>query len=292
MNSAVLDFYRTHSAITDPGQYAPLFDALPDDVPGLMYAVQGLLLGHFAFHLYGVKSGEIDDAGFGVRAIEAMIARILKIQDAPLTQPREPNKRLGANCRNFATLLVSMLRHKGIPARERIGFEYYFGGKINYEHRITEYWNTAQQRWVLIDAQLDDRRRKADKITVDPLNIPVGGGFYISGDVWLKARRKALDPNQFGDSETEVGMPLIRYALLHDFDALNKFEVLGCDAWGQLIDQPESDLTAQDLEFLDEVATVTADPDAHFDALGTLHAQSAYGQQVRTAAQKSLKLAE
>ena len=89
----------------------------------------------------------------------------------------------------------------------------------------------------------------------------------------------------FGDSETDIGLPPIRYALLHDFDALNKFEVLGNDTWGELIDKPEADLTGDDLRFLDEVARLASDPDANFEPLISLHERSQYGQEMRLAAQ-------
>jgi hypothetical protein len=104
--------------------------------------------------------------------------------------------------------------------------------------------------------------------------------------VWLAARQGQLDPNRFGDSDTEVGMPMIRYALLHDFDALNKWEVLGCDAWGKLSDKPEAELTPADIDYLDQVALLTSNPDEHFQALVHLHETSTYGMEVRAEAQR------
>lgn len=283
MNAHSLDFYRAHSPFTHPGRYAHLFDALPDDVSGLVSAVQGLLIPPYPFilSLHGLRPGDVEDAGFGIRPIEATIERILAIHDAPLVEARPPKKRLGVNCRNFATLLVAMLRHKGIPARERVGFAGYLGGKINYEHRITEYWDTDKRRWVLVDAWIHDVQRKAMRLTFNTLDITPHDPFYLSGDVWLKARQNGLDANQFGDSDTEVGMPLIRYALLHDFDALVKLEVLGCDAWGKLIDKPETALTGDDLAYLDQVAALTSQPDTNLDALIQLHSTSDYGVEVR-----------
>src|SRR5688572_16259845 len=100
-----LDFYRQHSSITHPHQYASYFDDLPSDLPSLVQIVQGVLITRFGLAHYGIQPHEIDDAGFGVRPITGMIERILSIDDAPLTTPRPPQKRLGVICRNFATLL-------------------------------------------------------------------------------------------------------------------------------------------------------------------------------------------
>jgi hypothetical protein len=73
--------------------------------------------------------------------------------------------------------------------------------------------------------------------------------------------------------------------LLHDFDALNKLEVLGCDAWGELIEKPEQELTEEELNFLGEVAWLTANPDANFDQVLELHIRAKYGEEVRAEAQ-------
>ncbi|MHB1907408.1 MAG: hypothetical protein ACYCQJ_00900 [Nitrososphaerales archaeon] len=82
------------------------------------------------------------------------------------------------------------------------------------------------------------------------------------------------------DSETDLGMPPIRYALLHDFAALNKFELLGNDDWGELIKKKESDLTEDDLMLLDNIANVTKDPDRNFDEMRDLFDSSSYGKDI------------
>jgi hypothetical protein len=289
MDAKILDFYRQQTFFTDPGKYVELFDALPDDIPSLVDIVQGLLIPPYSFILALHKGtpSEIDNVGFGIRSIEATVERILSIHNASLIEARPPQKRLGVNCRNFAALLVSILRHKGIAARVRVGFAGYLGGAINYEHRITEYWDVALERWVLVDAWIDDLQRKAKGIRFDILDISPDDPFYISGDVWLKSRQNRVDPNQFGDSDTDIGMSMIRYALLHDFDALNKLEVLGCDAWGKLIEKPEQQLTQAEIKYLDQVATLTINPDANFSQLIEVHTSTSYGKEVRAEAQKS-----
>ena len=286
MHPIVLNFYRDHSPFTDPGAHAACFAALPRDLPGIVRAIQGLIIPPYAYTLepHGLEPADIEDAGFGYRKIETLIAKLLAICAAPLSEPRPPRLRLGVNCRNFATLLVSVLRHMGIPARERIGFEGYLGGAIHYEHRIAEAWLAERGRWTRVDAFVDPNLAAAQAIALDPLNIAPSDPFYPAAAVWLDARAGRLDPDQFGDSPQDIGLPPIRYALLHDLDALNKFEVLGNDTWGDLIDMPQADLTAADMRFLDEVASLTLDPDAAFDAMTALHSKSEYGKQLRATA--------
>ena len=120
---------------------------------------------------------------------------------------------------------------------------------MHYEHRIAEVWHEGRGRWVRADAYVDPKLKAARDIALDPLNIGPDDPFYAAGEIWLGARQGRLDPHQFGDSPDDRGLPPIRYALLHDFDALNKFEVLGDDTWGDLIEKPEADLSADDRHF-------------------------------------------
>lgn len=281
LTSQILDYYRQHSELTDPGIYAALYDGLPHDVPGLARVVQGLLIPPYreALKLYGVTADEIDNATFGVRRMEQMLERIMRRYDAPLTVQRPPNMRIGAICRNFSTLLVSMLRHQGIPARLRVGFGGYFQSKIWFDHRITEYWNGS--RWVLADAWVDEMRQRAQHLSFNLLDIGPRDPFLVAGEVWRQCRAGELDPAAFGDSETDIGMPPIRYALLHDFAALNKCEVLGNDDWGDLITKPEAELTDDDIALLDSIAEVTTHADTQFAELRALFEKTEYGQEVK-----------
>jgi len=276
----LLDYYRQHSPITDPGRYAALYDALPDAPRQIARVIQGLLLHPGVLHLYEIPGDLVDNAVFGVRPIEGLLERILRVNPTPLTTPREPRQRLGAICRNFAVLMVSMLRYKGIPARERVGFGGYFGGSIAYDHRIAEFWDAAGERWVLIDPMIDEVQCRYRSIAFDTLDLQPGDPFTLAGAAWIGCREGRLDPNQFGDSDADRGWPPLRYALLHDFDALNKAELLGNDAWHPLIDKPEDQITAEEFDLLDRIASLTIHADHHFEGLLALHQQSAYGQAV------------
>ncbi len=282
------NYYAQHSPFTDPGAYAPAFDDLPADLPGIVRAIQGLIIPPYAYTLapHGLEPDDIEISGFGIRRMEDLIAKLLTISDAPLSEPRPPRQRLGLNCRNFAALLVAALRHKGIPARERIGFEGYLGGDIYYEHRIAQVWDTWRGKWLYVDAFVDPSLKAVRDIDIDTLDIVENDFFWSPSLIWLAARAGNVNPETFGDSPEDTGFPAIRYALLHDFDALNKYEVLGDDNWGDLIDKPEADLSADDRAFLDEVARLTLNPDVHFADITALHAASDYGKQVRQATNK------
>lgn len=277
----VLSFYARHSPITDPGGYARLYDDLPGDVPGLVATVQNVLLHFMWAEKYGVTLTRERRAEMSLRTVPEMLEGVLRLHDAPLGAPRAREQGLVSLCRDFAVLLVSMLRHRSIPARLRVGFEGYWPSHLHWDHRIAEYWNAGQGRWVLVDPQVDDVQRATMTIP-DPLDVPTGvGAFLFAGDVWLRCRRGELDPQKFGDSETDLGLPPIRYALLHDFDALNQMELLGFDAWHPLIDKPEEEVTEADRELLNQIARLTLNPDGRFEEMRALYAATSYGKAVR-----------
>ena len=127
---------------------------------------------------------------------------------------------------------------------------------------------------------MDEVQKKNRRIMFDVLDIQPENSFLVAGEVWLGCRKGSLDPMHFGDSETDLGMPPIRYALLHDFAALNKFELLGNDDWGELVKKKESDLTEDDLKLLDNIADVTKDPDRNFGEMRDLFDSSSYGKDI------------
>jgi len=279
----VRTYYTQQSAITDPRQYASLFDGLPHDLPSLIKIVQGLLVFPYAGWAkhYGIQVSEARSAELSLRTVPRMLAAILALDSAPLSVARPPEKRLYGLCRDFAVLLVAMLRHQGVPARERVGFAAYFDSDWYWDHRITEYWDGFRRQWILVDPRIDELQRNMLHPKIDPLNITRKSPFLTAGEVWHQCRVGQADPNEFVDSPTDRGMPMIRYALLHDFDALNKVELVGMDAWHELIDKPEELVTEEDRKLLDDIADMTVHVDTRFHDLRALYAAVPYSQAVQ-----------
>jgi hypothetical protein len=277
-----LEYYRQHSCITDPREFAYLYDRLPGDLPALVKIVQGLTL-----HLLWAKHQSIQVPAerrneIYLRTVPEMLACLLQMDPAPLLIERPPLKRKVGLCRDYAVLLVSFLRHQGIPARLRVGFAGYFGDTDPkyWDHRIAEYWNAGQNRWMLVDPQIDDFQRSRLGLLFDPLDIDSRSPFLFSGSVWQSCRAGKSDPEQFGDDPQDKGLPPIRYALLHDFDALNEVELVGFDTWHSLIDKPESQVTADERTLLDQIAELTTHVETRFAYLRALYRTTPYSQAV------------
>jgi excinuclease ABC subunit A len=264
--------------------YSHLFDHLPSDLPNLVKTVQGLLVSLPWEDAYGLDTPRERHREIYLRTVPEMLRRILELNPSSLTMKRQPEKRKVSLCRDFAVLLVSMLRHQGVPARVRVGFAGYYRAEIPryWDHRIAEYWNRELKRWVLVDAMTEEPIRERLRFKIDPLNVDRNSQFLLAGDVWQKCRAGKAKPQEFGDSPDDLGLPPIRYALLQDFDYLNKNELVGFDAWHELISKPENEVTEEERRLLDEIAEITCHVDSQFNALRKLYQKIPYGQAIQS----------
>lgn len=194
---------------------------------------------------------ESQKIGASIRRVEHMLTDWEKIARTSINTSREPAKRLIGNCRNFSLLLCALLRHQSIPARTRCGFGNYFLPDLYEDHWVCEYWNHQQQRWILVDAQLDDIQQKVLKISFDPLDVP-RDQFLVAGQAWQMCREEHTNPESFGIFDMR-GLWFVRGNVVRDIAALNKVPLLPWDGWG-LIDGTDEKISPVDLNFLDQVA--------------------------------------
>ena len=141
-NVQMLDYYRTQSPITNPGQLGELFDPLPDSPGEIITVIHGLIIHKLVADAYHVSLSQNQRSEQHLRTIRQILQRIQDLVRTPLIEPKTPAERLVDVCRDFAVLPTSILRHKGIPARMRVGFASYLDpdGIMKYDHWITEYW--------------------------------------------------------------------------------------------------------------------------------------------------------
>lgn len=205
-----LEYYKGHSVITNPGKYAYLYDTLPDTIPQLSQTVQGLLLHEFHTNRYGVNLSEQRKKEARLREVENILQRAMELSDQPLIQPRDPENRVISNCRDYAVLMCSFLRDKGISARVRVGFAIYFE-ELHQGHWICEYWDQENGKWVQVDAQIDAIQARHYEIDFDPLNVP-SGNFLYAGEEYELVHKNSDD------------FYFVKRSLIQDLAALNKIE--------------------------------------------------------------------
>lgn len=263
-----LRFFATPGPLTTAGQYADLLHDLPAGVASLVRVVQGLLIHVFWADQYGVQLDTARREEVQLRDAASMFARILELEPRPLSEARQPDRRLVGNCRDFSVLLVTFLRHQGVPARARCGFARYFIRDHYEDHWVAEYWNEAEQRWVLVDAQLDALQQEKLGIDFDTLDVP-RDQFITGGGGWTRCRSGQADPATFGIFDMQ-GLWFVRGNLGRDVAALNKIELLPWDGWG-IADSSDNDLTAADFAALDEMAALTGGDVPEFERVRTLY---------------------
>ena len=258
-----LAYYTAPGPMTESGALAVLLDPLPAGVAALRDIVQGLLIHIFWARRYGVELDETRQQEVQIRALAPKLERIVELDARPLVAARPPVRRLVGNCRDFSVTLVGLLQHHGIPARARCGFGRYFEPDHYEDHWVGEYWNAAEGRWVLVDAQLDALQRGVLDLPFDPLDVP-RDQFITGGAAWQLCRNGRADPDAFGIADMH-GLWFVRGNLVRDVAALNKMELLPWDVWG-LADEG-SGLTADDMTALDEMAALSGGDAAGFDRI-------------------------
>ena len=252
-----LDTYRTPVAMSDAGRQARLFDGLPHDVGGLAQVVQGLMVHEHIAPAYGLTLSPEQHAQAHLRSVEKILEIIAAQDRKPLPVARPAGERVVGVCRHFTLLHVAMLRAQGVAARARCGFGAYFVERMFIDHWVTEYWNEAQKRWVLVDAQLDGRQRELFKIGFDPLDVP-RDQFLVAGQAWELCRAGKADPDSFAILDMH-GRWLIAGNVIRDVAALNNHEMLPWDVWGAMA-RNDAEL---DLPLIDRLAELSHAPDEH-----------------------------
>ncbi|MEV5892558.1 transglutaminase-like domain-containing protein [Nonomuraea fuscirosea] len=266
---STLTFYARPSTTTAVGRFQPQIERLPRDIAPLAAVAQTLLVHEHLAPAYGVMLSDEDRGSAHLRSMERLMERITARDGRPLDTPRVAASRIAGNCWHYAVLLVAMLRVLGTPARARCGFGGYFTEGRFEDHWVCEYWDEEQRRWILVDAQIDERHRVMFPVDFDPLDVP-RDRFLVAGQAWARCRAGAADPDTFGFSFTRTGgYWYIASNLMRDAAALQRLEVLPDDTWAAM-PEPGQAIGDELAALFDHLGTLTQAPDAAFAELRRL----------------------
>jgi len=272
--SDVLDYYVQQSRFTDPGEFVSLLADLPRGLAGLCRVVDGIYIHYMSEETIHYPVAPERKPEINLTYMDRMLARIVELDDRPLTEPRPTHKRLVGCCRDSALLLCAMLRHQGVPARVRVGFANYFtayDGDFNCNHEIVDVWDGREQRWRLVDADLNQRAMQDCQVPFSPLDVP-RDRFQVGGLAWQMYRRGEIDPNCYGVSASSglAGAAFLRGGLVQDLAALNKEELLCWDCWGIML-KDMNEYTEAEWSLLDRAAQLSQGGNADFGAMRNLY---------------------
>jgi len=186
-DASLINFYCRYSAFTDPGEYAYLYESLPDSLPELCHLIRSQFIHPYAElpKYRELIPKERWDEYVNYPTVQAILAGLVKYNSSGLTKDRKPEDRLILGCRENAILLVSILKYRGIPARVRTGHVTYLRPGFHLSHTICEVWNEHENRWMLVDpsmVKIDFSREQFD----------------FSNKLWLKLQNKEIDTDQYG----------------------------------------------------------------------------------------------
>ncbi|MDM8527291.1 transglutaminase-like domain-containing protein [Anaerolineales bacterium HSG24] len=268
ISNEMQDFYSSHSCVTDPGKHSTFLDGLPSDVPELVKIVHGIILHIHWAESYKVYPSEERKQDANLRFVSKQLEQIKKIEGSALHISRPLESRLLGTCRDYSVFLSALLRHQGIPARARCGFANYFTPGKYEDHWVCEYWKADEQRWVMVDAQLDEHQIQTIKIDFNPLDLPTDK-FFPGGRAWQMCRMGQADPNKFGIFDM-YGLWFIRGNVVRDVASLNKMELLPWDCWGLSLADDDA-LSNDDFALLDRVAPLTLPDNFSFSDLSAIY---------------------
>jgi hypothetical protein len=266
------NFFTQQGPLSNPGDDAHLYADLPTDIAELCKVVQGTTVHIFWAERYGLHLSPERQGEVQLRSMPRRLARMIELDPSPLTQARPLERKLVGNCRDFSLMLVSILRHQGVPARARCGFGAYFLPNHYEDHWVCEYWNATQNRWVLVDAQLDAFQCEQMKVPFNPLDVP-RDQFIVGGKAWQMCRSGQADPDQFGIFDMH-GLGFVAGDFIRDVASLNRVELLPWDCWG-IIETPLDAFKPDDWTFLDQLAALTSGDVPDFAAVQALYENDA-----------------
>jgi hypothetical protein len=268
--------WARQSAVTDPGAAAGAIDALPAELKALREASSQLVFHYRAggdFAENGVPAERM--AEINTRYADAMLALILERGEPALGRKRQAPDRLVGCCRDATVLFLSLARHKGIPARARVGFAAYFHPGWLLDHVVAEVWDDRDGRWRLVDPEMEGSwTPEVNGRRVDWLDL-TDDQFVTGPRAWRAARAGNADPERYVvapdlDIPGLRGWPYLAHNAIHDLAALNRTEMLLWDEWGMQLGYGPGSVPDAVAAVLDEVCALTADPAVTTDALTEL----------------------
>ncbi len=246
------EYYSIHSVVTDPGDTKEWFGMIEPDPEAIFSIVKGLVLPVDMVSQYVASFTDRDlQREINTLEVSQLVPIVLRMDERPISHFRPPEHRLIGICTHHAVLTCALLRHSGIPARVRHGFEMYMHPEQHEDHSICEYWNENSQQWTRIDTEMNPLLAR-ERFQIDALDVS-SAGFMSGAEVWLQCRKRKLNTNAFGimGDGWEGGWEFVLSALLCDIHDLMQDEVLPWTDF-QLSEKKYANLDREELDKLDQ----------------------------------------
>ena len=251
---SVLDFYRQYSSFTNPGEYGYVYKNLPDSLSELCSLIKSQFIHPYAElpqYREQIPKERWNYESLKYPTVNSILKGLLSYDSRGLVKDRKPEDRLVLGCREYAIVLASVLKYRGIPARARYGHATYIMPEFHVSHVICEVWNENDKRWMLVDPGLNMIDFSREK-------------FDFSNEAWLQMQKKEIDPNLYGNPGQYSGLVSILAKVNGDLASL-----LGTEytiyQYAPILDyafQNKNQLTSRHIETLNRISELMKSIDA------------------------------
>lgn len=273
MKSEIEKFYLNVSKYTNAGPYEDYYKSLTNNIKDLRLLVAEQHV--HKFRLARTLSKQeiasnfdylncIDDA---LDTAVAMTSEIFRLNKNGFVLNKPLNEKIITTCRYMAILFASVLKSKGIPTRCRAGFAPYIYEDYIVDHWINEYFDKHSNKWIAIDAQVQDSKKIYKQ--VDLCNLEKE--FEYPAELWIKARKGELpDIDKYARYSVDENLQVIAKQLFLDFFSLMNYELGYRDTPMFIYGKNFSGLTNADYEEIDNLAKLMLNPNENFNKLQQL----------------------
>lgn len=195
-----------------------------------------------------------------------MMSELFRLDNRGIVSDRKIKNKIVVTCRYVSILMASILKAKGIPTRCRAGFcviDNRYKDNISGDHWIVQYYDKKQNRWI----NLDTNRINRVETDYDYYDMP-NDRFDFVAKAWLDVRSGKQDVEYFRHGSKITGLTMLARSLFYDFYALMNDEISYLFYPVFLsTDEKFNNLSEQELNELDNLATLMLNPDENFDKL-------------------------
>lgn len=263
----VLEFYRKHGIMTEIKTMKHMVKDLPKDIKSIVWAVQNIFLHQHWAKRYGLQLEDKRNEEPWMRGVEEKLIFLNKQGYQHVLDKKQIKDKMIAICRDFSVMAAALCIEAGIPARARCGFATYLERDKYIDHWVFEYWNEYEERWILVDAQLDDFQQEKLDISFNPLDVD-DKYFITAPRAWIMCREGKVKPELFGILKW-WGYDYLKCNLILDANSLLKTPMQPWDVWEGYKKLPVSEWTENDYLLMDKLAIYTLSIDDNLDGLQT-----------------------
>ena len=263
MKEKLLQYYCEHGPMTEIKTMQQMVSDIPKDIPTIVTYVQNILLHQHWRTAYGV---EVSEDRLREPLIWSFADKLVFLNNRGfkhVSEKKNPEEKMIGICRTSRSPRRHFVEKPAFPPELDADSPLILSRKIHRPLGL-EYWNEDQQRWVMVDAQLDELQQKALQITFDPLDV--GETDFINGPrAWIMCRAGKADPELFGIFQW-WGYEYLRCNLILDANSLLKMPMQPWDQWEGYKDLPMEEWTEADFAVMDELASLALAIDDDFEA--------------------------